>query len=30
MFNNDCGYLGVGRPGSIPLSENRGHMAGCC
>ena len=25
MFNNDCGYLGVGHPGSIPfVSENSG------
>ena len=25
MFNNDCGYLGVGRPGSIPfVSEKSG------
>ena len=30
-FNDDCGYLGVGRPGSIPfVSEKPGPMAGCC
>ena len=30
MFNNDCGYLGVGRPGLYRLyHRNRGHMAGC-
>ena len=30
-FNDDCGYLGIGRPGSIPfVSENWAPMVGCC
>ena len=30
-FNNDCGYLGVGRAGQSPLyQKNRAHMAGYC
>ena len=23
VVNNDCGYLGVGRPGSVPFVSNR-------
>ena len=30
MVNNDCGYLGVGRPGSVPFVSHRlgayGHL----
>ena len=29
MFNNDCGYLGVGRDLYRLYHRNRGHMAGC-
>ena len=30
-FNDECGYLGIGRPGSIPfVSEKPAPMVGCC